>query len=293
MAIQQQPRSSAPGHGLAVGEAMRRGIVTCPRDATVPRIAAAMTKHGVHAVIVPPLEGGPPLIVTDLDLVRAAVRRSDYAQASDLAREPIATLRADAPFEEAIELMAVRYVTHLLATEAATGTPIGVISSLDVAAVVGGRDPALAHQPRPSGPRPATAARRLSHATVGEVMHPGIVACTPDASLVTVARAMADHRVHCVAVAGIDATAGRAPHLTWGLIGDIELVVAVHGGLLSAPAARIASTAPLAVRESESLDRTATLMAERDSSHVVAVGRDGLPSGMVSTLDVAEILSAD
>lgn len=68
-------------------------------------------------------------------------------------------------------------------------------------------------------------------------------------------------------------------------------MLAVHGGALAASATTIAATAPLAVREDESLDRAAALMAEHGTSHVVAVGAAGLPSGMISTLDVVRIVA--
>jgi hypothetical protein len=43
---------------------------------------------------------------------------------------------------------------------------------------------------------------RLEHATVSDAMHPGILSCETDATLTGVARLMATHHVHCVAVMG-------------------------------------------------------------------------------------------
>ena len=40
------------------------------------------------------------------------------------------------------------------------------------------------------------------------------------------------------------------------------------------------------------LEHAATLMAGHDATHVVAVGRSGMPTGIVSTLDVIRILAA-
>lgn len=251
-----------------------------------------MVRHRVHAVLVPALEQGAPLIVTDLDLVRAAVHGGSDLRAADLAREPVLTLRADAPLAEAVEMMAIRYVTHLLATDPASGAPAGVISSLDVAAVVGGVDPATVHRPRRDLSRSRRRARGFVEATVAEVMHPGIVTCPPSAMLSTVARTMADHRVHCVAVAGIDTRPDSGNHLTWGLIADIDILLAAHGGTLSTPAATLATAPPLAVKESDSLAYAAGVMADRGAEHLVVVGADELPSGIVSTLDVAEAIAA-
>jgi CBS domain-containing protein len=68
----------------------------------------------------------------------------------------------------------------------------------------------------------------------------------------------------------------------------MDLVLALHRGAL-VPAAAIAATEPLAVRESEPLDRVAALMVEHETCHVVVAGGDGLPAGIVSTLDVARV----
>lgn len=291
MSIDQEERTAGRRTVRSVAASMRPEIISCPRHATVPQIAATMVRHRVHAVLVPPLEPGLPLIVTDLDVVRAAVHRSGDPRAADLAREPVPMLPSDAPFAKAIEMMAVRYVTHLLATDPSSGEPTGVVSSLDVAAVAGGVDPAWLHGPPPEQLRPEARALRLAEARVSDVMHPGIVTCAPSASLSIVARTMADHRVHCVAVAGIDPTPG-VHRLTWGLITDMEILVAAHGGTLGTQAASLASAPPLAVPDSEPLASAARVMADRSSRHLVVVGADELPSGIVSTLDVAEAIAA-
>jgi len=291
MSVQQGPPAASRLDELVVREAMYPGVISCPRGATLPSLAAIMVRHGIHAAVVSALERGTPLVVTGFELVRAAVERPD-ARAGDLAREPIAMLPADAALAEAVEIMAVRYVTHLLATDPASGAPEGVLSSLDVAAVAGGSEPRLARVQRPAPARPSPSVSSLSQETVGDAMHPGVVTCAPDARLSTVARIMADHRVHCVAVAGVDGAGVQGHRLTWGLIADIDLMLAIHGHTLGAAAATIAATSPLAVQEDESLDRAATLMVQNDTSHLVVVDDDGLPSGIVSTLDIASVIAA-
>jgi CBS domain-containing protein len=201
----------------------------------------------------------------------------------------LASLPADAPLDRAVAMMAERYVAHLLATDPVSGDPAGIISSFDVAAVVGGLDPKYARMLAPGPARPVVSARTLAQTRVGDVMHPGVTTCPADAPLATVALSMAAHRIHCVAVAGIERS---GQHLKWGLIGDMDLVRAVHRGAFSEPAATIAATEPIAVREDDSLERVAALMVEHATSHVVVVARSGLPSGIVSTRDVAGVLAA-
>lgn len=271
---------------------MHPGVISCPRDATLSTIAAIMVTHGVHAMVVEPLGRGAPLVVTQGALVGAAVNGAGDTTAGDLAREPIATVSTQATLAQAVELMAVGYATHLLVTDPSSGAPAGIVSSLDVAAAVGGVPFRVASLPRAAPEsRPSPSARTLSEVRVSDVMRPGVITSTPDAPLHTVARIMAEHGVHCVAIAGIDRTRGRDPHFTWGLIEDIDLMRALHRGSAALVAGTTAATEPIALPEDASLDRAAALMIEHDTSHLVVVSPAGLPSGMVSTLDVARVLA--
>lgn len=289
LATAKQSSAGSPLTGVSVRDAMRPGVIVCLPDDPVAKIASIMVTYGIHAVVLAWDDGSRPLIVTDLELVRAALDRAD-ARAAEIARESVVSVPADAPLDQAVSMMAERYVAHLLVTEPHTEFPAGIVSSFDVAAVLGGGNPKYARMLRPGPARPSVSAHKLSLARVGDAMHPGITTCSADASLATVARSMAEHSVHCVAVAGVE---HPGQHLTWGLISDMDLVRALHRGALAEPAARIAATEPVAVGEDESLERVAALMIEHDTSHVVVVGRSGLPCGMVSTRDVAGVLAAD
>jgi CBS domain-containing protein len=292
MADQLMPAHEARWTAVTVQDAMRPGVVTCRPEDRVTKLAATMVAGGVHALVVGPLERPAPLIVTDRTLVRAALEERAGARAADVAHEPVATVPGDAAFDDAVALMAEHYVAHLIVIDPESGTPSGVVSSFDAAAVLGGYEPRIARMLRPGPARPSPSAVTLAEAVVKDVMHPAVVTCPPGASLATVARTMAEHRVHCVAVAGVDNGAGRSDHLTWGLIEDMDLVLAMHRRALAEPAAAIASSSPVAVAEEDVMERAARLMIEHDTGHVVVVGRSGLPSGMLSTHDVARIVGA-
>jgi CBS domain-containing protein len=282
---------ASPLIGVTVQDAMRPGVVTCLPDASLSTVAAIMAIHGIHSVVLSQPERDTPLVVTDLELVRAALEGADDTRAADIAREPAATLSIYASLDDAVAMMAIGYIAHLLATDPSSGAPVGIVSCFDVASVVGGWEPRLARIRRPD-PATSPVARTLRGARIRDVMHRGLATCPPDTPLTVVARSMAEHRIHCVAVAGVDNISGREEHLlTWGLIDDLDLVVALHRGALDAPAATIAEPALVALQEDASLDRAAALMLEHDTRHVMAVGQSGLPSGMVSTLDVAWILA--
>jgi CBS domain-containing protein len=276
---------------LMVGDVMSPRIISCQPEDSLAQVATTMVTNGIHATLIEPPTGTHPLIITDLELVRAALERPSDTRAGDLASEPVPTIDDNASVDEAVAKMAELYVRHLLAVDPVSGRSCGIISSLDVVAVLGGYPPLRARTFDSEPTRPA-GAPKLNEVHAGAMMHPGIVTCAPDAPLWSVARSMAEHRVHCIAVAGVGDAGPHGRHFSWGLIDDMELVLAAHSGTLTRAAATIASAAPLAVNDSDTLNRAATLMISDAASHVVVVGSAGLPSGMISTLDIARILAA-
>jgi crotonyl-CoA carboxylase/reductase len=133
-------------------------------------------------------------------------------------------------------------------------------------------------------PRP-----RLAHIRAADAMHRGVLTCAPDVPLSEVARIMAEHRVHCVVVEEPGAEAD-----SWNVVSDIDLVGAAAADRLDEPVAgRVAATWVPQIGGDESLMRAAQLMAERDVSHLVVVGAaTGRPEGILSTLDLAAVLSS-
>jgi CBS domain-containing protein len=276
----------------AVAEGMRPGVVMCGEEQRLPVVAATMASHSIHTVVVPSAHGGEALAITALDLIRAGLGGTLGETAGDIARDPMATVDPSTTLEHATTTMATLNVAHLLVRDAKSDWPEGVLSSFDIVSVVSGRDPRLTRMIRPGPARPLVSATRLQDTTVGDVMHPGVVTCLPDTPLHELAGRMADLRVHCVAVSGVGTRPDGDEHLMWGLVSDMDLVHAAHGGRLAMPAGELAATSPIALPEDATLERAASLMASHDVAHVVAVGRSGLPSGVVSTLDVIRILAA-
>lgn len=275
--------------GSVVGQAMRRQLVRCSPDDNLASVAYALVSYGVHAAVVESEDGGAPLILTDMDLVQAALTESGTVRAIELTHEPAASLSSNAPLSEAVAMMSQRYTRHLLVTDPATDAAVGFLSSLDLAAVLGGLPRGLEPDFQPGEIHRATAAMSLAQTLAGSVARRGIFTCPASSSLSAVARAMAEQCVHCVAVAGIEYA---ADHLVWGLIEDIDLMVAAHSGAVSQLAVGFAESSPIAVEAGDSLSRAAELMVEHDTSHLVVVGATGLPVSIVSTLDVVAGLTA-
>jgi CBS domain-containing protein len=132
----------------------------------------------------------------------------------------------------------------------------------------------------------------LGQLRVIDAMHPGLISCSPDTPLRTVARMMATYRVHAILV-----TAHGAEELPggslWGVVGDADLLHAAERADVDVQTARgIAATPVLTVASSEELAHAAQLMLEHELSHLIVVEQlSERPIGVLSTLDVARALA--
>jgi len=274
-----------------VGESMHAGVVMCGAEQPLPVVAAMMAARAIHMVVVPSGQRGGARAITDLDLIRAGLRSTSGLTAGDIARDPISTVTKASTLEQVASTMASLDIAHLLVVDADSASPQGVLSSFDIVSAFSGRDPRLTPAIRPGAAPPSVSATRLSDISVGQVMHRGLISCLPDTPIHELAGRMADLRVHCIAVSGVGTRPDGDEHLMWGLVSDMDVVHAAHRGR-EATAGEVAATAPIALPEDATLERAANLMASHDATHVVAVGRTGLPSGVVSSLDVIRILAA-
>jgi CBS domain-containing protein len=131
----------------------------------------------------------------------------------------------------------------------------------------------------------------LQHATVADAMHPGILSCHPDASLTEVARLMATHHVHCIAVIGSSHDQPRED-LVWGLISDLDLIRAGTQVGSEETARALALEPVISVRSTTPLREAGEAMLEQDVSHMIVTDPDTQrPTGVLSTLDIIGVLA--
>lgn len=122
----------------------------------------------------------------------------------------------------------------------------------------------------------------LDHVRVKEAMHAGIVAATPDTPLRAVARQMAEHRVHAVAV--VERNQGLH---TRGIVSALDIAAAVASDV-EPTAGEMASNEVVTVSTDDRLDYAARLMSEHRVAHLVVLDRaTGRPVGILSVLDLA------
>ena len=248
---------------VTVAEAMSPGLLACEPGARMHEVAALMAANEVHAIALADGTG----VLTAHDVVTST---PDTA-ASAVAQLP-ATVFPDNPLSAAARVMGQIGRSHAFVLDPESTMLLGMVSTLDVAAVLAGRDPAAARVARPRPARPALSTAHLDAVTVAAAMHPGLFTCPPGTSLRDLAAAMVDHRVHMLLV-------GDA------VVDDVALARAAATGA-SAPATRPVDT----IDEGSTLADAAAVMETTGTSHLL-VTRDGRPAGVLSTFDVVEVLA--
>jgi CBS domain-containing protein len=127
-------------------------------------------------------------------------------------------------------------------------------------------------------------------ATVRDAMHQGVVHCAPDTPLTGVARLMAHHRVHAIFVTETGRFDREPDQHVWGVVTD-EMVMRSGAMARSRTAGGVATRDVATVKRDETLRNAVGAMLERGSSHAIVVDETaGHPVGVVSTLDVADVI---
>ena len=123
-----------------VADVMHAGVLGCDPDATLADVARIMSTHRLHCVVVGGIvaERGEHLIwgvVSDMDLM-AAARDPESVTAGSVAATEAVSVDATTPLAEAAQLMAEHATSHLVVTSTRREMPVGIISSLDIAAAL-------------------------------------------------------------------------------------------------------------------------------------------------------------
>ena len=120
---------------VRVGDCMHQGVLTCSAGDSLRDVATIMASHRVHAVVI--VRGDaqrPEGVISDLDVLTAVATGAECTAGQAAATESL-TISADVNLEAAAHLMSEHGVSHLVVVDAGGGYPVGVLSSLDIAAV--------------------------------------------------------------------------------------------------------------------------------------------------------------
>ncbi len=131
----------------------------------------------------------------------------------------------------------------------------------------------------------------LEHATVADAMHPGVIACDPDASPRELARMMAAHHVHAIAVLGVS-HGGSGDSLAWGMVSDLDVVDAAVHDRVELTAGELARRPTVMLEPAMALLEAGRLMSEAGAAHALIINPSNQhPVGVLSTLDLAGVFA--
>jgi predicted transcriptional regulator len=260
-----------------VRQLMHPGVLTCPPETTLGKLAELLYKHHVHSIFV--AEPGEPIlgIVTDFDLLAGEWLSADKngleamrrMTAGELMSTPVNTIEANVPAKQAAERMRREVIRRLLVTE--NGKPIGVISVSDFIANIAGK-------------------AQLSRETVADVMSDVFLTCRENTPLASAARAMADTGWRSVLVVN---ARGRP----LGLFSGLDLLALCSGDDCNDTVVTEVMHPLLTIDANASLHQAASLMIENHHHRLVVVDPEqpnSIPLGIISSYDiVAEMARPD
>jgi len=127
-----------------VADAMRSRVLTCDPQTTMVTVAQRMASEHVHAIVLlretVDAEGAvgrrPWGILTDRDVLRCAAVIDDRT-AEDIASAGVLLVHPDDRLDDVAERMLDQRTSHAVVVEPRTDRPVGVLSTLDIAGILG------------------------------------------------------------------------------------------------------------------------------------------------------------
>jgi CBS domain-containing protein len=127
-----------------VADAMSPRVLTCEPGTLLMAVAQRMASEHVHAIVVLPEAVEPELesdrrpwaVTTDQDILRSADSIAGRT-AGDVATGEVILTNPDERLPDVAQRMLEHGTSHVVVVEPRTGRPIGVLSTLDIAGILG------------------------------------------------------------------------------------------------------------------------------------------------------------
>jgi CBS domain-containing protein len=124
-----------------VADAMRPRVLTCEPGTLLTAVAQQMASEHVHAIVVlleaeQESDRRPWAVITDQDILRSADSIAGRT-ASDVATGEVLLANPDERLPDVAQRMLEHGTSHAVVVEPRTGRPVGVLSTLDIAGILG------------------------------------------------------------------------------------------------------------------------------------------------------------
>ncbi len=127
-----------------VADAMRPRVLTCEPGTLLTAVAQQMASEHVHAIVVlleaveaeQESDRRPWAVITDQDILRSADSIAGRT-ASDAATGEVLLANPDERLPDVAQRMLEHGTSHAVVVEPRTGRPVGVLSTLDIAGILG------------------------------------------------------------------------------------------------------------------------------------------------------------
>lgn len=121
-----------------VRDLMRTDPICCSPRATVAEALALLARHGVHCMLVEPADvnsGTSWTLMSDLDLLGAVLARGGEEPVGHFTGAPVVHVQPDDSIASAARLMVELAARHLVVREPLGVRPVGILSTMDLAAL--------------------------------------------------------------------------------------------------------------------------------------------------------------
>jgi len=258
-----------------IRELMHKGLISCPPDTSLGRVAAMLNDFRIHSILVAEKPGAPLGILSDFDLLAGEWLSVDEKSlevmrsltARDLMTSPIETVEIDTPVDETVRRMDEKVIHRLLVTE--NGQPVGIISISDFVAGIAAQE-----EPR--------------RATVGDVMSYTFLVCQENTSILTAARTMTQAGWRSIIVVN---SKGKLRGI---LTGRDLLRLAGHHIDENMVVGQLINRKLLTIDIHSSLQQAADLMIQNHRHRVIVVNQEdpeSFPLGVISSMDIVAAMA--
>lgn len=258
-----------------INDVMHKGLITCSPDTSLGKVAAMLTDHHVHALVVAEEADQPLGIISDFDLLAGewlsvdeeSLNTMSKLTARDLMTKPIESIDVNTSVKEAAKRMADKGIHRMLVTD--EGKPVGVLSVSDLVAGIAAQE-------------------EIKRETVGDVMSDTFLVCREDNTVLSAARTMTQAGWRSIIVVN---SQGKLQ----GVIAGRDLVPLAGTSVdLNMKVSALMNRELITTDIRSSLQEAADIMIQNHCHRVIVVDQsdpDSFPLGVISSFDIVAAMA--